>query len=69
MLAYEGSRRLYDSLAIPQSSLMEKNFICGGIAKIGNVLIIYPFTTVRTRIIQNQYVKAHPGEAKYQNVV
>jgi hypothetical protein len=39
---------------------MEKNFICGGIAKVGNVLFAYPFTTVRTRIQQNQYVKAHP---------
>ena len=48
---------------------MEKNFICGGIAKAGNVLFVYPFTTIRTRIQQNQYVKAHPKEVKYHNVI
>ncbi len=48
---------------------MERNFICGGIAKIANVFIIYPLTTLRTRIIQNQFVKANPNQAKYNNVI
>jgi hypothetical protein len=48
---------------------MEKNFICGGIAKVANVFIIYPLTTIRTRIIQNQFVKANPNELKYNNVL
>jgi len=47
---------------------MERNFICGGIAKIANVFMIYPMTTLRTRIIQNQFVKANPNKAKYNNV-
>jgi len=33
------------------------------------VLISYPLTTIRTRIQQNQYVKIHPQELKYHNVV
>lgn len=69
MLAYEGSKALYDKLKIPQTVLMEKNFICGGIAKIANVFIIYPMTTLRTRIIQNQFVKANPNQPKYNNVI
>lgn len=69
MLAYEGSQSLYDKLNIPQSALMERNFVCGGIAKMANVFVIYPLTTLRTRIIQNQFVKANPNQAKYNNVI
>lgn len=69
MLAYQGSKTLYDKLNIPQSALMQKNFICGGIAKIANFFIIYPLTTLRTRIIQNQFVKANPNQPKYNNVI
>jgi hypothetical protein len=47
---------------------MERNFICGGIAKVANVFVIYPMTTLRTRIIQNQFVKANPNKVKYNNV-
>jgi 7,8-dihydro-6-hydroxymethylpterin-pyrophosphokinase len=61
MLAYEASQSLYDKLKLPQSALMERNFVCGSIAKIANVFVIYPFTTLRTRIIQNQFVKANPN--------
>lgn len=68
MFVYQGSKKLYDRLGIPQSEFMEKNFICGGVAKVGNVLFTYPFTTIRTRIQQNQFVKAHPSDAKYHNV-
>lgn len=48
---------------------MERNFLCGGIAKVANVFIIYPLTTLRTRIIQNQFVKANPNQQKYNNVL
>ena len=61
MLAYEASQSLYDKLKIPQSVLMERNFVCGSIAKIANVFVIYPLTTLRTRIVQNQFVKANPN--------
>jgi solute carrier family 25 folate transporter 32 len=67
MLTYETSKKLYDKLNIPQTELMEKNFLCGGIAKIGTVFFTYPFTTIRTRIQQNQYLKIHPNEQKYHN--
>jgi len=60
---------LYDQLKIPQTALMERNFLCGGIAKVANVFIIYPLTTLRTRIIQNQFVKANPNQQKYNNVL
>lgn len=69
MLAYEGSQALYDKLNIPQSGLMERNFICGGIAKIANVFVIYPMTTLRTRIIQNQFVKSNPNQPKYSGII
>lgn len=69
MLVYEESKSLYDQLNIPQTSLMEKNFICGGFAKVANVFIIYPLTTLRTRIIQNQFVKSNPNQPKYNSVI
>lgn len=69
MFVYEGSKKLYDKINIPQSEFMEKHFVCGGIAKMGSVLFVYPFTTVRTRIQQNQFVKAHPDNIKYHNVI
>ena len=69
MLAYEASQSLYDKLSLPQSALMERNFVCGSIAKIANVFVIYPLTTLRTRIIQNQFVKANPNQQKYKNVL
>ena len=69
MLMFEGSKIIYDKIGIPQSRFMENNFICGGIAKIGTVLFVYPFTTVRTRIQQNQFVKAHPSDMKYHSIL
>lgn len=68
LFVYEGSKKIYDKMGIPQSEFMQKNFICGGMAKVGSVLFAYPFTTIRTRIQQNQYVKAHPSNPKYHNV-
>jgi hypothetical protein len=69
LFIYEGSKKIYDKLKIPQSDFMEKNFICGGLAKMGSVVFVYPFTTVRTRIQQNQFVLAHPNDIKYHNIL
>lgn len=55
MSVYEGTKIIYDKLAIPQTRFSEKNFFCGGISKLISVLITYPITTVRTRIQQNQF--------------
>lgn len=57
MFFYEGSKVLYNRLDIPESAMEEKNFICGGISKILSGLIMYPLTTVRTRIQQNQFIR------------
>lgn len=57
MYFYEGFKKAYDALDIPQTQGMEKNFICGGISKLMAVGISYPFTTIRTRVQQNQYIK------------
>lgn len=67
MYAYEGSKLLYDALLIPQTKLLEKNFIAGSISKIITGLIMYPLTTIRTRIQQNQYINGIPN-AKYNDV-
>ena len=56
MYVYEGSKMLYEKLAIPESPISEKHFICGGLSKIFSVLLSYPITTMRTRIQQSQYV-------------
>ena len=56
MYTYEGAKKLYDHLDIPQTSLSERNFFCGALCKLFSVLISYPITTVRTRAQQNQYV-------------
>ena len=69
MFIFEGSKKIYEKIGIPQSGFMEQNFICGGIAKMGTVLFIYPFTTIRTRIQQNQFVAAHPNDMKYHNII
>lgn len=65
MFFYEGSKILYTYLQIPESELAEKNFICGGISKILSGLIMYPLTTVRTRIQQNQFIN-NLMEEKYK---
>ena len=57
MYTYESAKTLYDSLAIPQSFLSERNFFCGALSKFISVIVSYPVTTVRTRAQQNQYVK------------
>ena len=56
MYSYEGAKRIYDSMGIPQTSLSERNFFCGALSKFASVIISYPITTVRTRAQQNQYV-------------
>jgi solute carrier family 25 (mitochondrial folate transporter), member 32 len=65
MFFYEGSKVLYNRLNIPESAMEEKNFICGGISKILSGLIMYPLTTVRTRIQQNQFIR-YGNEQKYK---
>lgn len=65
MFTYEGPKKLYDSLNIPQTAYSEKNFFCGAISKFAAVLVTYPFTTVRTRAQQNQYIKDDKTK-KYQ---
>ena len=65
MYTYEGCRQLYDYL-LGASAFGEKNFIAGGASKILTTFITYPFTTIRTRIQQNQYY--HRKEAKYKNI-
>lgn len=57
MFTYEGSKKMYDSMNIPQSMFSEKNFFCGALSKFVAVIITYPLTTVRTRAQQNQYIK------------
>ena len=56
MYVYEGTKLLYDYLEIPHTPYSEKNFIAGSISKVVSVFIMFPFSTVRTRIQQNQYV-------------
>jgi solute carrier family 25 (mitochondrial folate transporter), member 32 len=67
MFFYEGSKLAYDALAIPETALSEKSFICGGISKVCSGLILYPLTTVRTRIQQNQFIQGRTDE-KYRGV-
>jgi solute carrier family 25 folate transporter 32 len=65
MYIYEGSRMLYDKISVPQSAWSEKNFVCGGVSKVLSGLLMYPLTTVRTRLQQNQFVSEGEGE-KYR---
>ena len=39
----------------------------GGLSKFGTTMLSYPFTTVRTRIQQNQFIKGN-REAKYKGL-
>ena len=55
-------------MRIPETQFSEKNFICGSISKCVAVLLTYPFTTVRTRIQQNQFF-GNRKEAKYSSVM
>jgi hypothetical protein len=57
MYSYEGLKKIYQYLEIPETSLAEKNFICGAACKIVVAFVNYPITTIRTRIQQNQFVK------------
>lgn len=65
MFTYEGLKKVYDSLDIPQTAFSEKHFFCGAVSKFAAVLVTYPFTTVRTRAQQNQYIKDDKTK-KYQ---
>lgn len=56
MYVYEGSKMLYERFEVPETCFWEKAFVCGSLSKLTSVLITYPFTTIRTRIQQNQYV-------------
>ncbi len=67
MYIYEGSKILYDWAKIPQTSFSEKNFIAGALSKIVSGAIMYPFTTIRTRLQQNQYLEGSKS-TKYQGV-
>lgn len=67
MYSYEGSKLLYEYFKIEGSSWREKNFICGGFSKIFTTVLTYPFTTIRTRIQQDQFFD-HRQEAKYKNI-
>ena len=50
---------MYDIFKIPETPLAEKNFICGGLSKVLSGLFLYPLTTVRTRIQQNQFIHSN----------
>ena len=65
MYSYEGFKILYDNLFFT-TYLGEKNFICGAASKLITTFGTYPFTTIRTRIQQNQYFDGST-EAKYRN--
>ena len=67
MYIYEGSKIIYDQLSIPEMAFTEKSFICGSFSKFFAVMLTYPFTTVRTRIQQNQHISDFQT-AKYVNV-
>ena len=68
MYIYEGSKLAYEAMQIPETQFSEKNFICGSVSKCVAVLLTYPFTTVRTRIQQNQFF-GNRKEAKYSSVM
>lgn len=68
MYVYEGSKVVYNLLEIPQSKYLQKNFIAGALSKIISGAIMYPLTTVRTRIQQNQYVN-NSSQQKYKGVM
>jgi len=57
MYSYEGLKKIYQYLEIPETFLDEKHFICGAACKIIVAIFNYPLTTIRTRIQQNQFVK------------
>jgi hypothetical protein len=46
---------------------LEKNFIAGALSKIVSGAIMYPLTTIRTRIQQNQFVNGS-FDPKYKGV-
>jgi solute carrier family 25 (mitochondrial folate transporter), member 32 len=68
MYTYEGAKKLYDRLDIPQSFLSEKRFFCGALSKFFSVVLSYPITTVRTRAQQNQYIRS-ASTKKYAGTV
>lgn len=68
MYSYEGSKMVYEKLKLPESKLEEKHFICGGFSKIFSVFMSYPFTTIRTRIQQNQYFNSKNCQ-KYESTM
>lgn len=52
---YEGSKLLFDKW-ITKSHDGIKHLTCGAVSKIITTLLAFPFTTMRTRIQQSQYV-------------
>lgn len=52
---YEGSKLIFEKF-ISDCPEGAKHFLCGGMSKLGTTMLSYPFTTVRTRIQQNQYI-------------
>lgn len=63
---YEGSKILFQKL-VSREFAGPKHLISGGISKLVTTLLSYPFTTVRTRIQQNQYI-AGKTTAKYKSI-
>lgn len=63
---YEGSKILFEKL-ISENAEGVKYFVCGGISKLITTLLSYPFSTIRTRIQQNQYFEGRI-DAKYKNL-
>ena len=68
MFFYEGTKMMYDIFHIPETPLAEKSFICGGLSKILSGLLLYPLTTVRTRIQQNQFI-LNSHDEKYKGII
>ena len=50
-------KMMYNNLKIPETQFNEKNFLCGSMSKFLSIIFTYPFTTVRTRIQQDQFFK------------
>jgi hypothetical protein len=63
---YEGSKLLFEKF-ISKHAEGVKYFICGGVSKLITTMLSYPFSTVRTRIQQNQYFDGR-SDAKYKNL-
>lgn len=64
---YEGAKIAFETLISKQHEGI-KHLISGGVSKLVTTLLSYPFTTVRTRIQQNQFIFGS-RDAKYKGSI